>query len=70
MAIFAHVDSGKTTLTESLLHLTSTKASTGRVDSGTTTTDYLAVERERGITVQSAGVAYKWKVSDRCDLAL
>ncbi|KAJ2920158.1 hypothetical protein MD484_g350, partial [Candolleomyces efflorescens] len=61
MALVAHIDSGKTTLTESVLYTSSYLACSGSVDTGSTTTDFLPVERERGITVQSASIPVKWK---------
>ncbi|KAF8165243.1 P-loop containing nucleoside triphosphate hydrolase protein [Crassisporium funariophilum] len=61
MALVAHIDSGKTTLTESILLRSSYLSSSGTVDTGSTTTDFLPVERERGITVQSASIPVKWK---------
>lgn len=57
LGILAHVDAGKTTLTERLLHLAGVIDEPGSVDSGTTRTDSLAVERRRGITVKAAVVA-------------
>ena len=54
-------DSGKTTLTESILLKSSYISSPGTVDTGSTTTDFLPVERERGITVQSASIPVRWK---------
>ena len=54
-------DSGKTTLTESILHATSYTSSPGSVDTGSTITDFLPAERERGITIQSASIPVKWK---------
>ncbi|KAG9317420.1 P-loop containing nucleoside triphosphate hydrolase protein [Chiua virens] len=61
MALVAHIDSGKTTLTESILHKSSYIPSPGSVDNGSTTTDFLPAERERGITIQSASIPVKWK---------
>ena len=58
LGILAHVDAGKTTLTERLLHLAGVIDEPGSVDSGTTQTDSLALERRRGITIKSAVVAF------------
>ena len=58
LGILAHVDAGKTTLTERLLHAAGIIDEVGRVDDGTTQTDSLALERERGITIKSAVVSF------------
>ena len=58
LGILAHVDAGKTTLTERLLHLAGVIDEPGSVDSGTTQTDALALERQRGITIKAAVVAF------------
>jgi ribosomal protection tetracycline resistance protein len=58
LGILAHVDAGKTTLTERLLHAAGVIDEVGRVDDGTTQTDSLALERERGITIKSAVVSF------------
>jgi small GTP-binding protein len=58
LGILAHVDAGKTTLTERLLHLAGVLDAPGSVDSGTTQTDTLAIERRRGITIRAAVVAF------------
>ena len=58
--ILAHVNAGKTTTTERLLYLTRAIKYTGNVDEGTTTTDFMYEERERGITIQSACVQCNW----------
>ena len=54
-------DSGKTTLTESILLRSSYLSIRCTVDTGSTTTDFLPAERERGITIQSASIPVKWK---------
>ncbi len=54
LGILAHVDAGKTTLTERLLYTAGVIDSIGSVDAGTTQTDSLALERQRGITIRSA----------------
>ena len=58
LGILAHVDAGKTTLTERLLHAAGVIDEIGRVDDGTTQTDSLALERQRGITIKSAVVSF------------
>ncbi|SDT35309.1 elongation factor G [Microlunatus soli] len=58
LGILAHVDAGKTTLTEQLLYLGGAIDELGSVDTGTTRSDSLALERERGITIKSAVVSF------------
>ena len=53
IGILAHVDAGKTTLTESLLYTSGAIAEQGNVDKGTTRTDTMILERQRGITIQT-----------------
>ena len=58
LGILAHVDAGKTTLTERLLYAAGAIDAVGSVDKGTTQTDSLALERERGITIKSAVASF------------
>src|SRR6266568_9251979 len=58
LGILAHVDAGKTTLTERLLYAAGVIDEIGSVDDGTTQTDSLALERRRGITIKSAVVSF------------
>ncbi|MFH8659395.1 GTP-binding protein [Streptomyces afghaniensis] len=58
LGILAHVDAGKTSLTERLLHSAGVIDEVGRVDDGNTRTDTLALERQRGITIKSAVVSF------------
>ena len=58
LGIVAHVDAGKTTLTERLLYAAGVINEVGSVDDGTTQTDSLALERQRGITIKSAVVSF------------
>ncbi|HYG58305.1 MAG TPA: translation factor GTPase family protein, partial [Symbiobacteriaceae bacterium] len=60
IGLVAHVDAGKTTTTEQMLYRSGSIRSIGRVDNGTTQTDYLQVERERGISVRAAATVLPW----------
>jgi elongation factor G len=61
IGIVAHIDAGKTTLTERMLFFTKTSHRLGEVDRGTTITDFDPEEQERGITIYSAAVSFQWK---------
>jgi len=60
LGVVAHVDSGKTTLTEQMLYLSGAVRSAGKVDSGTAQTDWLPIERQRGISVRASSVTFQW----------
>ncbi|MBU8892245.1 MAG: TetM/TetW/TetO/TetS family tetracycline resistance ribosomal protection protein [Bacteroidales bacterium] len=61
IGILAHVDAGKTTITENFLFLSGQTKKLGSVDDGTTQTDFMAVERERGISVRSSNTTFDWE---------
>ncbi|KAJ1817686.1 Ribosome-releasing factor 2, mitochondrial, partial [Coemansia sp. RSA 2598] len=61
IGIIAHIDAGKTTTTERMLHYAGFTRSIGDVDDGDTVMDYLPAERERGITIQSAAITFGWR---------
>lgn len=61
IGIIAHIDAGKTTTTERIMFYTGLTHRIGSVDDGTTVTDWMVQERERGITIVSAAVSAEWK---------
>jgi elongation factor G len=61
IGIIAHIDAGKTTLTERILYYTGVTYKIGEVDEGTTVTDWMEEERKRGITISSAAITCSWK---------
>ena len=61
IGIIAHIDAGKTTTTERVLFYTGRTHRLGSVDEGTTVTDWMEQERERGITIVSAAVTAMWR---------
>jgi elongation factor G len=61
IGIIAHIDAGKTTTTERVLYYTGRTHRMGSVDDGTTVTDWMEQERERGITIQSAAITCYWR---------
>ena len=60
IGIMAHIDAGKTTVTERILFLTSKIHRIGEVHDGAATMDYLEDEQKRGITIQSAATSVEW----------
>ncbi len=60
LGILAHVDAGKTTLTENMLYLSGSIRSIGKVDKGTSLSDGLDVEKKRGISVRATTLSFTW----------
>ena len=65
IGIIAHIDAGKTTTTERILYETGKTYKLGSVDEGTTVTDWMAQERERGITIVSAAITTFWDLKEK-----
>ena len=63
IGIIAHIDAGKTTLTERILYYSGKIHRMGEVDQGDTTMDWMLQERQRGITITSAATTLPWKDS-------
>src|SRR5436190_8573690 len=61
IGIIAHIDAGKTTTTERILFYTGKNYKIGDIDEGSTTTDWMEQEKERGITIVSAAITAFWK---------
>src|SRR6188768_2562469 len=61
IGIMAHVDAGKTTTTERILFYTGVTSRIGEVDDGSTVTDWMAQEQERGISITAAATTFGWK---------
>jgi len=70
IGIMAHVDAGKTTTTERILYYSGTKHKVGDVDDGDTTTDFDPLERQKGITINSAAVSIDWADRKGNDIAI
>ncbi|KAI3387624.1 hypothetical protein SNEBB_000189 [Seison nebaliae] len=61
IGIFAHVDAGKTTISEHFLYSSGIIDRKGNVDDGSTVTDYNEIERQRGITIEASSISFPWK---------
>ncbi|KAI0971508.1 P-loop containing nucleoside triphosphate hydrolase protein [Xylaria arbuscula] len=70
IGIVAHVDAGKTTTTEQMLYNSGSLRHAGNVDHGDTVTDFLPMERQRGITIQSAAITFSWPKKEDHNLSM
>jgi elongation factor G len=70
IGIIAHVDSGKTSLTEAILYDVGKKHYRGKVDNGNTVTDDNPIEKERGVTIFSSCVTFNWGYKEPVQLAI
>ena len=66
IGIMAHIDAGKTTTTERILFYTGVNYKIGETHDGASTMDWMAQEKERGITITSAATTCHWTLQDHC----
>ena len=64
IGFIAHIDAGKTTVTENVLFVTGMTHRVGNIDEGNTVMDFMDIERERGITIGSAATSTEWRGHD------